>query len=200
MTFGAQVEKLTPESLRGLTGSGATELLLRFPAPPRSVQSINSLKGSVRLITAPDHVTFTFSKLENRTAVPRDVEPQKGMTARLMTTSQSNSLWSFNLKVEYPPGAIPAMESHQQTGIWENNRYWLSWIEPSSKEPRRLEPRNLSYASANNPAIMNVALIFRANETTALPPKGAAVTLHVRVPTRVATVTVPFEFRDLPLP
>ena len=37
-------------------------------------------------------------------------------------------------------------------------------------------------------------------KVTALPPEKANVMLHYRTPSRVMMFTVPFEFRDLPLP
>lgn len=99
-----------------ITGRAAlTEL--PFPAPPRTVQSIDALAGSFKLIGPTKILTFRFDDLKAKSEKPV-VARQEGVKVELARVIQEPDRWSFDMVVENPPGG-PTYESHEE-GLWLN--------------------------------------------------------------------------------
>jgi hypothetical protein len=193
--FGKQRETMERESQGDVAGKCATYVVLRMKAPERSAAKIDSLKGAIRVIGVPTMLDFALPKL------PTDkIVVQEGVKVSLTYVNQKSAKrWTVDLLTEYPPGAIVALESFQQT--WrDGNRVWLSWgIDPKTKKPYELEP-----SSRGEPQELQmgtkIQYYFTPRGETPLPPAGTEVTLRYRTPNRVVALTVPFAFQDLPLP
>ena len=189
--LGKTQEKLERQSARPVAGACATEIELRMKAPNRSVPDIALLKGGVRVIGAPKMLEFKFAKLATG-----EKDEQNGVKVRLTEVKQTASYWSVDILTEYPQGAIVPLESFQS---WmDNNRVWLAWTNPKLKKTYELEP----IGEEPQPSDVGTKIRYRftVREKGLLPPSGAEVVLRCRTPNRVVAFTVPFEFRDLPLP
>jgi hypothetical protein len=184
-------EKLDRQTARSVAGVSATEIELRMKAPPRNVAAIDSLKGELRVIGAPKMLEFKFVQL-----MAGQKDEQEGVKVRLTDVKQTAALWAFEILTEHPKGAIVELESYQS---WmDNNRVWLAWTDPKTKRTYEVEPTGEApQASAVG---TKIRYYFSVREKMALPPKGVQVVLRYRTPNRVEVFTVPFSFRDLPLP
>jgi hypothetical protein len=192
--FGRRSEILERESARPVSGGCATEIELRMPAPDRATAKVDSLKGTIRVIGVPKMLEFALAKLTTDKIVE-----QEGVKVSLTYVNQKSSKrWSLDVLTVYPEGAIVGLDSFQQT--WrDGNRVWLSWgTDPKTKRPYELEPSGQSPQDA--PVGTKIQYHFTPRGETPLPPLTADVTLRHRTPNRVVAFTVPFEFRDLPLP
>jgi hypothetical protein len=185
--------------MKSVTGEGATEIDLRMVAPDRTVQKIKSVSGEVRVIAAPHMVEFTFDKLKAMTAdTPRDAKEQGGVKVRLLEVRQPQAgvPWKVRVLLAYPADSLVQLDSFQ-SNCFSNNKVWLSWFDAKTMTTRTLET-TVQYDEVK--AGWQLTMTFAPSETTPLPPANANVTLHLRTPSRVAEVIIPFEFRDLPLP
>jgi hypothetical protein len=189
--FAKQVEKVERQSARSVAGIGATEIELLTPAPPRAIGKIDMIKGNIRAVGVPKMLELTFPQLSQKPVL------LEGVNAELTHVKKETNRWTVELYSDDPPGA-ETLESFQQS--WrDNNRVWLSYgMDPKTKKPYELEPS----AGPAQPSKtgMKMKYFFTSRGDVALPAAGAPVTLHYRMPSRVQTFTVPFEFHDLPLP
>jgi hypothetical protein len=192
--FGKRSENLERESARPVSGASATEIELRMPAPDRGTAKIDSLKGTIRVIGVPKMLEFALTNL----ATDQIIEQQGIKVSLTYVNQKSSKRWTVDLLTVYPEGAIVGLDSFQQT--WrDGNRVWLSWgTDPKTKRPYELEPSGQSPQDAT--VGTKIQYHFTARGETPLPPLNAGVTLRYRTPNRVVAFTVPFEFRDLPLP
>jgi hypothetical protein len=190
--IGKTAEELDRQTARSVAGACATEIELRMKAPPRNVAAIDSLKGELRIIGAPKMLEFKFAQL---TAGQKD--EQEGVKVSLVDVKQTGQRWDFELQTEYPKGVIVDLESFQS---WkDNNRVWLAWTDPKSKRTYEVDPTGNGPELASG-AGTKIRYYFSVREKSMLPPKGVEVVLRYRTPNRVEVFTVPFSFRDLPLP
>jgi hypothetical protein len=166
-------------------------------APDRKVLKLDSLEGALRVIAAPRMLEFTFDKLKPMTADKPRVELQDGVKVSMQEVLQpkGGAVWRVKIMIAYPEGALVARESHQFA--YSNNKIWLSWTDAATKTVRTLEAAG-QYEEGKDG--FHVIMHFEPTETTPFPPASANVTLHLRTPSRLAAITVPFVFRDLPLP
>jgi hypothetical protein len=172
---------------RDVSGLSATEIDLRMAAPPRRVEKIDTLSGTIRAIGAPKTLEFKFAR-------PAKMMTQQleGVTVKASVGTQTAKRWSVAIEVEHPKGAVIEMDSFERETTLKNflyQRVWLTWNK-SEWEP-----------SGAAPTDRGIQYHFEAkNDGQPLPARDADVTLHFRTPNRVAAFTVPFELRDLPLP
>jgi hypothetical protein len=191
VAFKKDTEKLDRQTARSVAGVSATEIDLRMKAPPRNAAAVDSLEGELRVIGAPKMLEFKFAKL-----VSGQKDEQEGVKVRLTEVKQTAALWAFEILTEYPKGALVELESYQS---WmDNNRVWLAWTDPKSKRTYEVEPSG--EAPQTSAVGTKIRYYFSVREKMALPPKGVEVVLRYRTPSRVEVFTVPFSFRDLPLP
>jgi len=198
VTIGKAVQSIDRQPMKSVAGAGATEIDLRMVAPNRKALSLNTVSGSLSVIAAPRMAEFTFDKLKALSPDnPRDAKEQEGVKLRLLEVRQPEKgvPWKVRMLLTYPPESLVPLESFQSW--YSNNKVWLSWHDPQTKALRTLDTTE-QYEHGKDGT--RLTMTFAPSETTPLPPANANVTLHLRTPSRVALVTVPFEFRDLPLP
>jgi hypothetical protein len=167
------------------------KIILKMKAPPRKTEKIDSIKGSIRVIGSPKLLDFAVSAIEGKAVTQEDV------TVTLMRVDKKAARWTVTVRLAYPDGAVVPLESFQN---WRgNNRVWLAWKDRQTNKTVELEPSSTGGAQeADN--VTTIPFHFTPRGDTPLPPEKADVTLHYLTPNRVASFTVPFEFRDLPLP
>jgi hypothetical protein len=186
--------------MKDVGGVGASEIELRFAAPNRKLLQITSITGKLSVLAAPKMLDVKFDKLKPiRTSGAREADTPEGVKVRLLEVAQARVGVPrlVKLSLAYPAGALVQLQSFQSSALYTNNRVWLSWYDAKSKKQLMLEGNQNFAPSADG---SQVTVSFAPSETTPLPPASANVTLHVRTPSRVAEVMVPFAFRDLPLP
>ena len=152
----------------------------------------------MRVIAAPRMAEFTFDQLKAMSSnKPHNAKEQDGVKVRLLEVRQPEAgvPWKVRMLLSYPEGALVPLESYQ---FWySNDRVWLSWTDAKTMTTRTLETTE-QYEHVKDG--WQVTMTFAPSETTPLPPANANVTLHLRTPSRVAEIMVPFAFHDLPLP
>jgi hypothetical protein len=180
----------------------AVELEMRVPAPKRSSATFGALKGSLAVVGPTKMLTFTFDKLakiEKRADILKKESPE-GVTCRLrkflLEGGEGDALWTAEVEVEYPADG-PRFESFQSWMV--NNEIYL-------ERPRAGGVQRLSYNGGYETDEIqdNIArLTYRFTdepEKKVLLGKPEDWKLVYRAPGRIVELTVPFEFKDLPLP
>jgi hypothetical protein len=199
--FGKHSERVEQESASPVfeSAASATEVDLRMNAPDRTTARIDSVQGTIRVIGVPKMLEFAVPKLKKGTGTP--VEEQEGVKVRVTEVNwnygKADPRWTVDVLTEYPQGAMAPLESFQS---WTHyNRVWLSWgTDPKTKKPYELDPTGRKPLDTSVGA--KARYQFTPRQGTPIPPPGADVTLRYRTPNRVVSITVPFAFRDLPLP
>lgn len=172
-----------PQGSRRVVEMGGTELELRLPAPERKADKIDSLKGSLHVIGVPKMLEFQFARPMKSMKAEQD-----GVQVRVEIETQLK-FWRVHLDTEHPKRAIVQVDSFQESAWLQLTRVWLSWRD-AKKQVVEVEGRELGYSKKIRGFVYEFPV----------PPQGAEVTLHYRVPSRVREFTVPFALRDLPLP
>jgi hypothetical protein len=199
VAIGKKNEAVPGGGTQEVLGAGAARIDFAYQAPPRNVARIDAIKGEVRFIGAPKMLEFAFAKLGPISDKNlRESESQDGVKVRLTEVKQLTGRWVVRLHLVYPDGAIAGLESFQLPYWTNNNRVWLSWSDSRTKSTHTLEPDGDAYQDVKDGRIIQYT--FTPQGDTPLPPKTADVTLRCRTPNRVLAFTVPFAFRDLPLP
>lgn len=184
-------ESLPGQAARSVANAAATDLELTMKAPARTVASLASLTGTVQAIGAPQTLEFSFAKIS-----AGRISEQAGVKVRVVEVKTLPSRWEIDLETEHPKGAILKLQSFQESDWLQLTRVWLAWIDPKTKKSVALEPTS-DYASRKSQGIV---YRFEGRDEAPLPPPGAEVSFYYRVPSRIVAFTVPFSFRDLPLP
>lgn len=188
-----RTERTTSSGQAPIAGRAAAELDVRLPAPPRKYQSIESLKGTLRVIGPSKMLDFTFNKLRPiKKGDEARSEVQDGVKVTLTGLKTGSERWSVDVLIENPPGGVK-FESFQTSTWLDNNRIALvrgneKWIpEPDAEEP----------LAALTAARAHIRYHFRLKDRKS---SLADWTLKYRTPGRIVEVTAPFVIRDLPLP
>ncbi|MBI2806390.1 MAG: hypothetical protein HYX68_15530 [Planctomycetes bacterium] len=197
-SFGNKAQKLARQGVLNVAGAGATDKIeLRLLAPPRQQEEIKSLHGELRVLAPPRMLEFAFAGLKEK---ERRSAKQEGVIVTVAGLKKATKLWSLDLVIQNPEGAIPELESFRAQSWLDNNRLWLTWTDPRTKKKQTLMSGPFAEYRDGTSEKMRIAFALEPSEKTPLPPPGADVTLHYRTPSRVTAFTVPFAFRDLPLP
>lgn len=174
-----------------VAGHGAIEIPLRLPAPPRKVLELDELKGSITLLGPARMVTFTFANLQPGQAA---AQQQDGVQVTLKPGTLKARPWSFDIGIVNPPGG-PRLESFNESMWLANNVIALKRTQGGKTETvehtgemQETGPVNIDRAS--------LRYYFRDN----LPATPADWSLEYRTPGRIVDVTVPFSFKNIPLP
>lgn len=190
-------EKLDRQAAQNVVGANAAEFELRMKAPPRQVSAIDALTGELRVVGVPKMLEFKFAQL-----AAGQKQETEGVKVSLLDVKQSAKSWSFEIQCEHPKAALAAVDTLDsfQKDAWKSTvRVWLAWYDPKTKRTYEIEPSGNGPEQAAGGAT-KVRYYFSARDNAALPPRGVEVALHYRTPKNVEIVTVPFSFRDLPLP
>lgn len=159
------------------------EMNLNIEAPERAAKKIASLKVKADVTIPAGIRVFKFPSLDKK-----DVTIKQGdVTVTLKETEVDEQAWKVNVELSYP-GEGPAFESYRQ-GLF-NNRLWLQRADGS---------RFAHNGGLNNTAGDGGKLGFEYIFVDA-PGKPADYQLIYETPSKVITIPLEFEFKDIPLP
>ncbi len=159
------------------------EINLNLQAPERTAKQIKSLRVKAELTIPAGIKVFRFPSLaqENVTRKQGDV------SVMLQGMEIDEQVWKVNVELAYP-GEGPAFESYRQ-GLF-NNRVWLQRADGSRFEQN---------GGFNNTSADGGKLGFEYLFVDA-PGKPADYQLVYETPSKVVTIPLEFEFKDVPLP
>jgi hypothetical protein len=185
-------EQITPPAC-------AHEITLRMPAPARSSPWIETLKGTFVVGGAGKMLDFTFARLrEIGSGGKAEEQTREGVKVRLTEASHETDPDRFIVEVaiDNPPGG-PRFESYQ------------SWIganairlEKAAGGRQRLvpSPRDTEVVKLTaGQAVVRYHFTQKANPGVRFG-KLSDWALHYRTPGRMVEVSVPYEFKHVPLP
>ncbi len=164
--------------------SPVAEVNLNLKAPERSAKMLATMKVKADLTIPAGLKTFRFSTLavkEPKTIAQGDV----GVT--LEGTEIDEQVWKVNVVLAYP-GEGPAFESYRQ-GLF-NNRLWLQKADGS-----RFEHNGGFSNTSSDAGKLGFEYLF-----VDAPGKPSDYGLVYETPSKVLTIPLEFEFKDVPLP
>jgi hypothetical protein len=195
-----------PDSGEGTAPVGkrqAATLQVRINAPLRSAGQLKVFKGKISAIGPSKMLTFTFDKLakiDPARSKTELTEVQDGVVLHLrelMPEGQSgDQVWKIGLLLEYPADG-PKFESFQSWLV--NNDIFL---QKEKDGIRQKFPPNLGYEtddSTENKAIIRYSFGDEP-EKNLLLGKFSDWKLIYKTPGKISELTIPFEFKDVPLP
>ena len=161
----------------------AVEMNLNLEAPDRSAVKLSSFHVKADVTLPAGIKTFRFPSLaqENVTQTQGDV------SATLQNVEIDEQVWKVNVELVYP-GNGPAFESYRQ-GLF-NNRIWLQKADGSRFEHNG----GFSNTSADGGKLGFEYLFVDA------PGKPVDYQLVYETPSKVVTIPLEFEFKNVPLP
>ena len=161
----------------------SAELNLNLEAPERDAKKIASLVVKAEVTIPAGIRTFKFPSLAQK-----DVTVKQGdVSLTLEDTEIDEQVWKVNITLVYP-GEGPAFESYRQ-GLF-NNRVWLQRADGSKFEHN---------GGFNNTGSDGGKLGFEYLFVDA-PGKPADYQLFYETPSKVITIPLEFEFKDVILP
>lgn len=166
---------------------------LLIPAPPRAATAISSLKGEFAVIGPQRMETLKFTNLQ-QAAAGTAAQQKVGKSTRVILKKLDvldKNLWQAEIELHYPEG-VPGFESYKNWTV--NNKIWLQNIKNKDiKVPGRDEENIIHFDRAF------IKYTFSEGKTIQLG-QPAQWHLYYRTPDRIIQVTVPFEFKNVPLP
>jgi hypothetical protein len=161
------------------------EMNLNLDAPDRmaGVKTLKSLKVKADVNIPAGLRTFRFPKLDATNAT----ETQGDVKVTMESVEVDESVWKINVSLEMP-GDGPAFESYRQ-GLF-NNRLWLQKPDGS-----RFEHNGGFSNTASDGGKLSFEYLF-----VDVPGKPADYQFVYETPSRVRTIPLEFEFKDVPLP
>lgn len=161
----------------------AAELNINLAAPDRTAKNLKSVKVKAEITIPAGLKTFRFPSL-----AAEDVTRKEGdIAVTLGGTEVDNQAWKVNVTVSYP-GQGPAFESYRQ-GLF-NNRIWLQKADGS-----RFEHNGGFSNTGAEGGKLGFEYIF-----VDAPGKPGDYQFVYETPSKVVTLPLEFEFKDVPLP
>jgi hypothetical protein len=172
-----------------VVGRSAHQVEVRVQAPKRSTPTVASLKGKIKTIGPTKMLSFSFPKLKPvRQPGEALSETQEGVRVTLRKIATNEERWTVEVALDYPSGG-PSFESFQS---WLGNN---SIALETGKQ--RLTPK------AGDQQIVHMTNNQAVVQYHFTPPARARLvdwSLVYQTPGRIVETSVPFEFRNLPLP
>jgi len=161
----------------------AAELNVNLVAPERTAKKLASMKVKADVTVPAGLKTFRFPSLtkENVTLKEGDI------SLTLEGTEVDEQVWKVNILVSYPGGG-EAFESYRQ-GLF-NNRIWLQ-----KKDGSRFEHNGGFSNTSSDQGKLGFEYLF-----VDAPGKPGDYQLVYETPSKVLTIPLEFEFKDVPLP
>ena len=161
----------------------AAELNINLEAPERDAKKIASLVIKAEVTVPAGLKTFKFPSLAQK-----DVTVKQGdVSLTLEDTEIDEQVWKVNITLVYP-GEGPAFESYRQ-GLF-NNRIWLQRADGS-----RFEHNGGFNSTGSDGGKLGFEYLF-----VDAPGKPAEYQLIYETPSKVITIPLEFEFKDVILP
>ena len=161
----------------------SAELNINMAAPDRAAKTLASLKVKAAVTVPAALRTFRFPKL----AAKGVREAQGDVAVTLESAEVEEGRWRLDMLIEYKGGG-PAFESYQQ-GLF-NNRLWLRRADGS-----KFEHNGGMNQTSNDDGKLGFEYFF-----VDVPGKLADYQLVYETPSKVETIPLEFEFKDVPLP
>jgi hypothetical protein len=172
-------------------GGLAMELILRFPAPARSVAKLDRMIGSLNVVTPCRMLTFSFDALSKLSGAGEEKKSvQEGVVARITRLNPDDDPWDVEIALDNPGGGAK-FESYQSWLV--NNEVFLE----NKKTKERVSSRGMRVLRGTHPHAR--VLYYFGNSRNRLG-KPASWKLVCRVPGRIVTLPVRFELKNLRLP
>jgi hypothetical protein len=102
-------------------GSSGVELELPFVAPPRAVESIDSLKGAIDLLLPGKMESFEFGGLAD---AKKSQQQRYNAVVSLDGVRKVNEIWEFRVRISYEESE-GAFDSHLVSWILNNEAYLI---------------------------------------------------------------------------
>ncbi len=165
-----------------VAGRSASEIEILLPPPPRTSPAIEALEGSFKFVGPSKMLTFRFKDIKADAKLE-----QEEVSVHLLKVKEGLDRWLIEVQIDNPEGT-PGFESYQ---TWlDNNRISLV----SAKYTLSPEPNETVLFETNRKAVVQYA--FAAPKKAKL----ADWALVYRTPGRIVKLTVPYRFKNVPLP
>lgn len=161
----------------------AAEINLNLEAPTRSATKLASFRLKTEVTLPAGLKTFRFSSLAQENVSLK----QGDVGATLQNVEIDEQVWKVNVELSYPAEG-PAFESYRQ-GLF-NNRIWLQKSDGS-----RFEHNGGFSNTSSDGGKLGFEYLF-----VDAPGKPADYQLVYESPSKVVTIPLEFEFKDVPLP
>jgi hypothetical protein len=161
----------------------AVELNLNLEAPDRSAQKLSIFRVKAEVTLPAGIKTFRFPSLAQENVT----QTQGEISTTLQNVEIDEQVWKVNVELVFP-GTGPAFESYRQ-GVF-NNRIWLQKSDGSRFEHNG----GFSNTSADGGKLGFEYIFVDA------PGKPADYQLVYETPSKVITIPLEFEFKNVPLP
>jgi hypothetical protein len=166
----------------GRAASG--EIVVHLPAPERSSPAIDLLEGTFTFLGASKMLTFRFREIKSDAALQQDE-----VSVRLTKVKEGIERWQIEVQIDNPEGT-PVFESFQ---TWlDNNRILLVKTVAGKTRALTPEPFETVHLETNRKAVVEYA--FKAEG------KLADWALVYYTPGRIVELTLPYSFKNVPLP
>ena len=161
----------------------AVEMNLNLEAPDRSAMKLSSFRIKADVTLPAGIKTFRFPSLAQENVTQK----QGDVSATLQNVEIDEQVWKVNVELVYP-GNGPAFESYRQ-GLF-NNRIWLQKADGS-----RFEHNGGFSNTSSDGGKLGFEYLF-----VDAPGKPADYQLVYETPSKVVTIPLEFEFKNVPLP
>ncbi len=161
----------------------AVEMNLNLEAPDRSAVKLSSFRVKADVTLPAGIKTFRFPSLAQENVTQK----QGDVSATLQNVEINEQVWKVNVELVYP-GNGPAFESYRQ-GLF-NNRIWLQKADGS-----RFEHNGGFSNTSSDGGKLGFEYLF-----VDAPGKLADYQLVYETPSKVVTIPLEFEFKNVPLP
>jgi hypothetical protein len=158
------------------------EMNLNMIAPERAAQMLKSLKVKADITLPSSMKQFRFASMTK----PGE-QKQGDISVKLESTDVEEQIWRVNVELDYP-GQGAAFESYRQ-GLF-NNRIWLQKADGS-----RFEHNGGQNQTAGDGGKLGFEYLF-----VDVPGKPADYSFVYETPSKVITIPLEFEYKDVPLP
>jgi hypothetical protein len=160
----------------------AAEMNLNMSAPDRAAQKLASLKVKAEVTIPAAMKVFNFPKLTKG-----GTQKNGDITVTLESTETEEETWRVNVELVYP-GEGAAFESYRQ-GLF-NNRIWLQ-----KGDGTRFVHNGGQNQTGGEGGKLGFEYLF-----VDVPGKPADWGFMYETPSKVVTIPLEFEFKDIPLP
>jgi hypothetical protein len=161
----------------------SAEINLNLQAPERAALKLGLMRVKAEVTIPAGIKVFKFPSLAQQNVTVKQGE----VSVTLQETEVDEQVWKVNVELLYP-GEGPAFESYRQ-GLF-NNRLWLQRADGSRFEHNG----GFSNTSSDGGKLAFEYLFVDA------PGKPSEYQLVYETPSKVITIPLEFEFKDIPLP
>ena len=181
------IQNEIPVSMSGTAEPGkinapAVRLDPMFQLPPRSVQSIATLKGKLRATIAGKTETFRFGDLSRAKNAEQRIA---GVTVTLEQVLKSGEAWIVRMRARFDD-AGDALASHRQW-IFDNKAY----LEGADKKPIRFKSYETTLQTKNE---LGIAYLFKIDRPL------DELTFVYETPGTIVNDSFEYELKNIPLP